>query len=161
MALKAVSNTVNRPGTDASAGGATKPLAVAKKQAAAAGTQQQQQQQQKQVAAAQPQQQQPQQQRQDGASSAAPAAASASGSGARPAQSWQLDDFDIGRPLGRGKFGNVYLAREKRSQYIVALKVRRAGARFVGDPQRRCHMLPANTAACRLGYGAQLLAQRF
>lgn len=37
--------------------------------------------------------------------------------------SWSLDDFDIGRPLGKGKFGNVYLAREKRSKYIVALKV--------------------------------------
>eukprot|EP00879_Flechtneria_rotunda_P032517 GHRR01035734.1.p1 GENE.GHRR01035734.1~~GHRR01035734.1.p1 ORF type:complete len:360 (+),score=122.53 GHRR01035734.1:118-1197(+) len=38
-------------------------------------------------------------------------------------QTWQLSDFDIGRPLGRGKFGNVYLAREKKSKYIVALKV--------------------------------------
>jgi len=36
---------------------------------------------------------------------------------------WQLEDFDIGKPLGRGKFGNVYLAREKQSKYIVALKV--------------------------------------
>ena len=36
---------------------------------------------------------------------------------------WQLSDFDIGKPLGRGKFGNVYLAREKASKYIVALKV--------------------------------------
>lgn len=36
---------------------------------------------------------------------------------------WQLNDFEIGRPLGRGKFGNVYLAREKKSKYIVALKV--------------------------------------
>lgn len=25
-----------------------------------------------------------------------------------------LSDFDIGKPLGRGKFGHVYLAREKR-----------------------------------------------
>jgi hypothetical protein len=41
------------------------------------------------------------------------------------ANSWQLHDFDIGKPLGRGKFGNVYLAREKSSRYIVALKVRR------------------------------------
>lgn len=37
--------------------------------------------------------------------------------------SWQLSDFDIGKPLGKGKFGNVYLAREKKSQFIVALKV--------------------------------------
>ncbi|GAX74099.1 hypothetical protein CEUSTIGMA_g1548.t1 [Chlamydomonas eustigma] len=36
---------------------------------------------------------------------------------------WQLSDFDIGKPLGKGKFGNVYLAREKKSQFIVALKV--------------------------------------
>lgn len=36
---------------------------------------------------------------------------------------WRLEDFDIGRPLGKGKFGNVYLAREKSSKYIVALKV--------------------------------------
>lgn len=38
-------------------------------------------------------------------------------------KSWELSDFDIGKPLGRGKFGNVYLAREKKSHYIVALKV--------------------------------------
>lgn len=36
---------------------------------------------------------------------------------------WSIDDFDIGRPLGQGKFGNVYLAREKKSKFIVALKV--------------------------------------
>ena len=30
-----------------------------------------------------------------------------------------IDDFEIGRPLGKGKFGNVYLARH----FIVALKV--------------------------------------
>ena len=35
----------------------------------------------------------------------------------------QLSDFDIGKPLGKGKFGNVYLAREKKSKFIVALKV--------------------------------------
>ena len=38
-------------------------------------------------------------------------------------QRWKLDDFDIGRKLGKGKFGNVYFAREKKSKYIVALKV--------------------------------------
>ncbi|XP_069113543.1 aurora kinase C-like isoform X2 [Argopecten irradians] len=36
---------------------------------------------------------------------------------------WTLEDFDIGRPLGKGKFGNVYLAREKSTKYVVALKV--------------------------------------
>ncbi|KAK2646246.1 hypothetical protein Ddye_021441, partial [Dipteronia dyeriana] len=29
-------------------------------------------------------------------------------------QRWTLNDFDIGKPLGQGKFGHVYLAREKR-----------------------------------------------
>ncbi|XP_032669183.1 aurora kinase C-like isoform X1 [Odontomachus brunneus] len=36
---------------------------------------------------------------------------------------WTLMDFDIGRPLGKGKFGNVYLAREKKSKFIIAMKV--------------------------------------
>jgi aurora kinase A len=36
---------------------------------------------------------------------------------------WTLANFDIGRALGKGKFGNVYLAREKDSKFIVALKV--------------------------------------
>ncbi|XP_077982536.1 aurora kinase C-like [Glandiceps talaboti] len=36
---------------------------------------------------------------------------------------WSLADFDIGRPLGKGKFGNVYLAREKTTKFITALKV--------------------------------------
>jgi serine/threonine protein kinase len=38
-------------------------------------------------------------------------------------KAWQLSDFEIGKPLGRGKFGNVYLARERKSKFIVALKV--------------------------------------
>ena len=38
-------------------------------------------------------------------------------------KTWTLKDFDIGKPLGRGKFGSVYLAREKKSKFIVALKV--------------------------------------
>ncbi|KAH6789530.1 ataurora3 [Perilla frutescens var. frutescens] len=36
---------------------------------------------------------------------------------------WSLSDFDIGKPLGKGKFGRVYLAREIKYKYIVALKV--------------------------------------
>ncbi|KAJ3245506.1 spindle assembly checkpoint kinase [Chytriomyces hyalinus] len=36
---------------------------------------------------------------------------------------WSLDDFDVGRALGKGKFGRVYLAREKKSGYVVALKI--------------------------------------
>merc|ERR1719429_1023008 len=51
------------------------------------------------------------------------AASAPTGPASGAGQRWKLDDFDIGRPLGKGKFGNVYLAREKRSKYIVALKV--------------------------------------
>jgi len=39
----------------------------------------------------------------------------------------KLDDFEIGRPLGRGKYGRVYLARHKESKLVCALKrVRKA-----------------------------------
>ncbi|CAG9536468.1 unnamed protein product [Cercopithifilaria johnstoni] len=36
---------------------------------------------------------------------------------------FRLSDFEIGRPLGKGKFGNVYLARVKGINFIVALKI--------------------------------------
>lgn len=42
---------------------------------------------------------------------------------ARQGKQWSLNDFEIGKPLGRGKFGSVYLAREKSSKYICAIKV--------------------------------------
>ena len=38
-------------------------------------------------------------------------------------KAWILESFEVGKPLGRGKFGNVYMAREKASGAIVALKV--------------------------------------
>lgn len=41
----------------------------------------------------------------------------------RERRKWTVDDFEVGRPLGKGKFGNVYLAREKKSKFIIALKV--------------------------------------
>ncbi|KAG5175951.1 kinase-like domain-containing protein [Tribonema minus] len=44
------------------------------------------------------------------------------GEGRKPS-TWTLANFEIGRPLGAGKFGRVYLARERKSKYIVALKV--------------------------------------
>ncbi|XVF73363.1 hypothetical protein PTKIN_Ptkin12aG0195700 [Pterospermum kingtungense] len=40
-----------------------------------------------------------------------------------PKREWSLKEFEIGKPLGKGKFGRVYLAREVKSKYIVALKV--------------------------------------
>lgn len=36
---------------------------------------------------------------------------------------WKLSDFQIGTPLSRGKFGRVYLARDKSTKYNVALKI--------------------------------------
>jgi aurora kinase, other len=36
---------------------------------------------------------------------------------------FHLGMFEIGRPLGKGKFGRVYLARERSSGFICALKV--------------------------------------
>ena len=36
---------------------------------------------------------------------------------------WNIDDFILGKPLGRGKFGNVYFARQKATNVPVALKV--------------------------------------
>ena len=36
---------------------------------------------------------------------------------------WCLNDFYVGKKLGTGKFGKVYLAKEKKSGYIIALKV--------------------------------------
>ncbi|RDX46559.1 kinase-like protein [Lentinus brumalis] len=41
----------------------------------------------------------------------------------RPTREWHLTDFDIGRPLGKGKFGRVYMVRTKTEpHYILALK---------------------------------------
>ncbi len=39
------------------------------------------------------------------------------------ASEYTLDDFDIGKLLGRGKFGNVYVARDRLTGFVVALKV--------------------------------------
>jgi len=54
----------------------------------------------------------------DGADAAKP-----QGKGEKQGRKWSLADFDIGKPLGNGKFGKVYLAREKKTHFIVALKV--------------------------------------
>ncbi|TFK73195.1 kinase-like protein [Pluteus cervinus] len=39
-----------------------------------------------------------------------------------PTREWSLHDFDMGRPLGKGKFGRVYMVRTKDPKYILALK---------------------------------------
>lgn len=41
----------------------------------------------------------------------------------REDRKWKITDFDLGKALGRGKFGTVYLAREKKSKFQIALKV--------------------------------------
>jgi aurora kinase len=41
----------------------------------------------------------------------------------RPTKTWHLSDFEIGKPLGKGKFGRVYMVRTRAPpQYILALK---------------------------------------
>jgi hypothetical protein len=34
-----------------------------------------------------------------------------------------IDDFEIGSKLGKGRFGDVFLARERKTNYIIALKI--------------------------------------
>jgi serine/threonine protein kinase len=41
----------------------------------------------------------------------------------RVPRQWTIEDFEIGRPIGQGKFGRVYLARETESKFIVAVKI--------------------------------------
>jgi aurora kinase B len=36
---------------------------------------------------------------------------------------WSVDDFEMGAPLGRGKFGRAYIARERKTKYMIAMKV--------------------------------------
>jgi aurora kinase len=38
------------------------------------------------------------------------------------AKLWKITDFHIVKQMGKGKFGNVYAAMEKSSDYLVALK---------------------------------------
>ncbi|KAF2734566.1 serine/threonine-protein kinase-like protein [Polyplosphaeria fusca] len=38
-------------------------------------------------------------------------------------KAWHLGMFEIGKPLGKGKFGRVYLAKERSSGFVCALKV--------------------------------------
>ena len=38
-------------------------------------------------------------------------------------ESWSIQDFEIGKPLGKGKYGHVYMAREKKTKFIVAIKI--------------------------------------
>ena len=53
----------------------------------------------------------------------ASAAAAAPPAAAKEPKKWSLKDFEIGKPLGEGKFGKVFLAREKNTKFVVALKM--------------------------------------
>jgi serine/threonine protein kinase len=46
-------------------------------------------------------------------------------SGPSQVKPWSKADFEIGPSIGKGRFGQVNLAREKESHYIVAIKVLR------------------------------------
>ena len=50
---------------------------------------------------------------------------------------WKIDNFEIGRPLGNGQFGHVYLAREKKSKLIVALKIMKKKKIFQEKKEKR------------------------
>lgn len=43
--------------------------------------------------------------------------------GTRDDYDFCMGDLDVGRPLGRGKFGSIYLTRERVTGYVFALKV--------------------------------------
>lgn len=36
---------------------------------------------------------------------------------------WSKDDFELGGALGKGKFGRVYVSREKKTHFMVAMKI--------------------------------------
>ena len=38
-------------------------------------------------------------------------------------QKFRLSDIEIGRYLGKGRFGNVYMIRDKQTQLLAAMKV--------------------------------------
>jgi serine/threonine protein kinase len=36
---------------------------------------------------------------------------------------WCIEDFDVGQHIGTGQFGRAYIAQEKASRHVVALKI--------------------------------------
>ena len=38
-------------------------------------------------------------------------------------KTWKMDDFQLGKALGKGRFGNVYIAKEKKSNYVVGKSI--------------------------------------
>lgn len=44
-------------------------------------------------------------------------------SSSRSQKSWSSTDFEIGKPVGRGRYGSVFMCRERASGRLLALKV--------------------------------------
>jgi hypothetical protein len=42
--------------------------------------------------------------------------------GHKPNEQFKMSHFEIGKPLGRGKFGDVYLARHRKTGFVCAIK---------------------------------------
>ncbi|KAI3739188.1 hypothetical protein L2E82_29587 [Cichorium intybus] len=51
---------------------------------------------------------------------------------------WTLSDFDIGKPLGRGKFSHVYVAREKRQWVCLILEYGAKGELYKELQKYKC-----------------------
>ncbi|CAD7942303.1 unnamed protein product [Amoebophrya sp. A25] len=71
---------------------------------------------------------------------------------ADPKTDYCLDDIDVGKPLGKGKFGNIYLARDRLSEYVFALKIlskkqlqkHRVEHQIVREIEIQCHLRHPN-----------------
>lgn len=50
---------------------------------------------------------------------------------------WHLGMFEIGKPLGKGKFGRVYLARERSSGFVCALKMMHKSEMQLGKVEKQ------------------------
>jgi len=47
---------------------------------------------------------------------------------------WKFDDFRIGKSIGKGRFGSVYVAKEKKSSYVVGRSTHTVDAHFYKRP---------------------------
>jgi Protein kinase domain/B-box zinc finger len=70
-----------------------------------------------------------------GSSSSSSAASSRAGEEETKQRKWVKDDFEVQGALGKGRFGNVYLAKEKLTRCQVALKVQFKSAVLTGGAQ--------------------------
>ncbi|KAK9240975.1 kinase-like domain-containing protein [Lipomyces kononenkoae] len=61
--------------------------------------------------------------RSSGSNSSSPMGALVKPPSVQTHRQYSLDSFEIGRKLGKGKFGKVYCARDKATGYVCALKV--------------------------------------